>query len=87
MHSSKQLHPRAVQSRSDLQDQSQHSSQTDLSDVGLCSLNIHEFTYNTLICLVCMKQWSEALQRIDFLLETVPKKYSEQLWLLRALIK
>ena len=22
------------------------SSQTDLSDVGLCSLNIHEFSYN-----------------------------------------
>lgn len=34
-----------------------------------------------------MKQWSEALERIDFMLETIPKKYSEQLWLLRALIK
>ena len=30
----------------DNDNQSQGSSQTDLSDVGLCSLNIHEFSYN-----------------------------------------
>ena len=33
------------------------SSQTDLSDVGLCSLNIHEFSYNSIICLICLKQY------------------------------
>ena len=62
MHSNKQLHARtAFPSSSDLQDQSQHSSQTDLSDVGLCSLNIHEFTYNSLICLICTLKGTEAL--------------------------
>jgi len=28
------------------------SSQTDLSDVGLCSLNIHEFSFNTILCFL-----------------------------------
>lgn len=31
------------------------SSQTDLSDVGLCSLNIHEYSYNSVICRICQK--------------------------------
>jgi hypothetical protein len=63
MHASKQLNPRSeFPSSSDLQkggadEQSQHSTQTDLSDVGLCSLNIHEFSYNTLICLLCMRKF------------------------------
>lgn len=26
------------------------STETDLSDVGLCSLNIHEHTYNIALC-------------------------------------
>ena len=29
---------------------SMHSSKTDLSDVGLCSLNVHENNYNLLLC-------------------------------------
>lgn len=29
---------------------SQRSSQTDLSDVGLCSLNVHEYSFNIVLC-------------------------------------
>lgn len=32
--------------------ESNNSSQTDLSDVGLCALNIHEFSYNAILCLL-----------------------------------
>ena len=28
------------------------SSQTDLSDVGLCSLNVHESLFNIVLCLI-----------------------------------
>ena len=34
------------------------SSQTDLSDVGLCSLNIHEFSFNTALCLILAKEYA-----------------------------
>ena len=36
---------------------SSKSSQTDLSDVGLCSLNIHEFSFNTALCLILSKDY------------------------------
>jgi hypothetical protein len=31
---------------------SMNSSKTDLSDVGLCSLNIHETNYNMMLCFL-----------------------------------
>jgi hypothetical protein len=47
MHSNKQLVPKEqFPSTAELENKSAHSSQTDLSDVGLCSLNIHEYTFN-----------------------------------------
>lgn len=33
---------------------SMNSSKTDLSDVGLCSLNVHETNYNILLCHLMM---------------------------------
>lgn len=52
------------------------SSQTDLSDVGLCSLNIHEYSYNTVLCLIMMKDYEKALTKLDYMFDTIPKKYS-----------
>ena len=63
-----------------------NSTQTDLSDVGLCSLNIHEFSFNTILCLLMLKDYKKALTKLDYMLDTVPKKYSSQLWLLRGLV-
>ena len=62
------------------------SSQTDLSDVGLCSLNIHEFSFNLVICFVCLKQYEKALEKLDYMFNTIPKKYAGQLWLIRGQI-
>lgn len=50
------------------------SSQTDLSDVGLCSLNIHEFSYNITLSLIQNKQYEDAFEKVTFMLETLPKK-------------
>lgn len=89
MHANKQLNPRShFPSSSELKDDaSQHSSQTDLSDVGLCSLNIHEFTYNSLICLICLNKFDQALEKLNFMLETIPRKYADQLWLIRGQVR
>jgi len=60
------------------------SSQTDLSDVGLCSLNIHEYSYNSVICRICQRDFKKALDILNYIFQTIPKKYAGQLWLIRA---
>lgn len=65
---------------------SQASSQTDLSDIGLCSLNVHEFTFNIILCLIKAKKYEEAFEKLTYLLETIPKKYHKELWLLRGIL-
>ena len=62
------------------------SSQTDLSDVGLCSLNIHEYNFNTVLCFIMSKDYVQALEKLDYILDTIAKKYANQLWLIRAII-
>lgn len=56
MHSNKVLYPKNQFPDEDEKggddNVSQASSQTDLSDVGLCSLNIHEFSFNTVLNLL-----------------------------------
>jgi hypothetical protein len=37
--------------------QSPNSQGTDLSDIGLCSLNVREYNYNMIINLVLLKRW------------------------------
>jgi hypothetical protein len=53
MHSNKVLYPKNQFADDDGDENvSQASSQTDLSDVGLCSLNIHEYSFNTVLNLL-----------------------------------
>lgn len=44
---------------------SMNSSKTDLSDVGLCSLNIHETNFNIMICHLMMKNFQKAVEKIN----------------------
>lgn len=61
MHANKVLYPKNQfpddedNEGSNADNVSNASSQTDLSDVGLCSLNIHEYSYNSVICRICQK--------------------------------
>lgn len=71
--------------------QSFHTQKTDLSEVGLCSLNINEFTYNQLILLIQQRNWSTALKKINELLSSSPataeqSKSMKQLFIVRAMI-
>ena len=87
MHSSKVLYPHPQFPDDPSSDNvSQASSQTDLSDVGLCSLNIHEYSFNTVLNLLMLREWKKALTKVDYILDTIPKKYAPQLWLIRALL-
>jgi hypothetical protein len=44
---------------------SMNSSKTDLSDVGLCSLNVHETNYNIFLCYLLMKNYQKSLEKIN----------------------
>ena len=90
MHANKVLYPRnQFPDEDDLagpngDNASNASSQTDLSDVGLCSLNIHEYSYNSVISRLCQKDYKKALDILNYMLDTIPKKYAAQLWLIRG---
>lgn len=81
MHSSKVLYPRnQFPDNDDVigdgDNVSQNSSQTDLSDVGLCSLNIHEYSFNTVLNLLQMKEYKKTLTKLNYIIDTIPKKYA-----------
>jgi len=65
---------------------SDSSNQTDLSDVGLCSLNVHESKYNQTLCYLMMSQYPKALEILDDLITNGPQKYARSLFLIRGLI-
>jgi hypothetical protein len=44
---------------------SMHSSKTDLSDVGLCSLNVHETNYNMLLCYLMLKDKERSFEKVN----------------------
>ena len=41
------------------------SSQTDLSDIGLCSFNEFEIKYNSLLCYVMLKDQKNAINMLN----------------------
>lgn len=63
-----------------------HSSKTDLSDVGLCSLNVHETNYNIMICYLRMGQYAKALERCNELISQTPGKYQKHFFFIRGLL-
>jgi len=75
-----------VNGQRDNDEMSNGSSQTDLSDVGLCSLNIHEFSFNTALCLILAKEYAQALSKLDFIIDTIAKKYVNEIWLIRGIM-
>ena len=36
------------------------------------------------ICLICLKQYEKAIEKLDYMFNTIPKKYAGQLWLIRG---
>jgi hypothetical protein len=65
---------------------SNNSSKTDLSDVGLCSLNVHETNFNIMLCHLMSGNYVKALERLSDLVVYPPKKYSKHFFLLRGLV-
>jgi len=43
---------------------SMNSSKTDLSDIGLCTSNLHETNYNILLCYLMLDDKNGALNKL-----------------------
>lgn len=54
--------------------------------MGLCSLNIHEFSFNIALCMILAGDYKKALTKMDYIISTIAKKYVGQLWLLRGIL-
>lgn len=65
---------------------SMNSSKTDLSDVGLCSLNVHENNYNILLCYLMLGDHAQALTKLNDLVNETPGKYQRHFFLLRGML-
>jgi len=55
---------------------SMHSNKTDLSDVGLCSFNSNETTYNMLLCYLYLDDKVNAFLMLNDLFKNLPRKYA-----------
>lgn len=66
---------------------SMSSEQTDLSDIGLCSLNSNERLFNIMLCLVKMNRLKKAYVLLKRILKTCPSKYQNNLYKLKYLLK
>jgi hypothetical protein len=49
-----------------------NSQKTDLSEVGLCSLNIGEYSLNQMIIQIQLGNWDNALKKINEVLTMSP---------------
>ena len=63
------------------------SEQTDLSDIGLCSVNDHERAFNIILCLLKAGSFEEALKSVKKLERKVPRRYKQDIKRLRVLIE
>ena len=48
------------------------SQNTDLSEVGLCTINVNEYNYNLLINLIQSHNWEASLKKINELITSNP---------------
>lgn len=64
---------------------SMNSSKTDLSDVGLCSVNSHETNFNLLLCYIQLKEIDKCFEKATELIAS-NNKYGKSFYLIRGLL-
>jgi hypothetical protein len=53
------------------------TDKTDLSDIGLTSINSYESTYNILICQLLMNKKEDCVKSLSLLFQQLPPKYQK----------
>lgn len=62
------------------------NSQSDISDVGLCTINKYEISFNKMICEIMIKSYKEALKTCNYIFDNANSNYSDKLFILRAIL-
>ena len=62
------------------------SNKTDLSDIGLCSFNSNESTFNQFLCYYMLNDHERCVASLNELGKTTPKRYAKQILLLRVIV-
>lgn len=47
---------------------------------------MHEFSFNIVLCLIQSKKYEEAFEKVTFMLETLPSKYTKEMWIIRGIL-
>ena len=68
----------SARKRGDL-NRSNDSSHTDLSDIGLCSINRNERHFNILLCYIKMRKFWKAKRMLKKLVNGCPEKYARDI--------
>lgn len=63
---------------------SSQSLDSDISEIGLCSVNKYEFLYNSMLCLILMQNYKEAYSICQSLIENTPQEYIKKLWVFKG---
>ena len=62
------------------------SNKTDLSDIGLCSFNTNESTFNQFLCYFLLNDQDHCIQKLNDLGARTPKRYAKHILLLRVIV-
>ena len=62
------------------------SNKTDLSDIGLCSFNTNESTFNQFLCHYMLNDHERCVEKLNDLGKKTPKRYTKQILLLRVIV-
>lgn len=62
------------------------SINTDLSDIGLCTLNKYEYQYNVMLCHMFMGEYKTACEHATNIAMTASNNYTDKIWIIRAIL-
>ncbi len=64
----------------------EQSVDSELSDIGLCTLNKYEYTYNSMLCLLMSGDLEKALVLANNVIDNAGIDYVNKMWLIRGAI-
>eukprot|EP00826_Nyctotherus_ovalis_P065054 TRINITY_DN9553_c0_g1_i8.p2 TRINITY_DN9553_c0_g1~~TRINITY_DN9553_c0_g1_i8.p2 ORF type:complete len:153 (-),score=15.22 TRINITY_DN9553_c0_g1_i8:425-883(-) len=62
------------------------STDSDLSDIGLCTVSRHEYQYNSMLCHLFNREYEKAYECATSIIENGTVSYVNRLWTLRGVI-
>ena len=68
-------------------DENMNSNDSDLSDIGLCTVNRHEQQYNLMICHMMVGNYDKACEHATSIIENANQNYANKVWVIRGVLR